>query len=324
MLYRMFIYQIKSGLLLWEKSFDRDIDLKSELFSSFFSAIQSFLREMILQGTQDQDKKSLAGIDMGNFVVKIFKIKDVDAELVILADKADEKSLKKFGTKVLNILKHRKELFKDWDGDRSRFSVLDLEILQIMSNFKNLSGNKSIIDNKNEFLNEIMKNLPELKDDQKTQYNNELTFLDERLKQSTNIFKKLEIVNSMEVVLHKLKNKEKIKELQEKRRKLMAELNSTKEKMAYFLSKAKASLSKTVETGHGKSLFELNYQTAYTNLYSFSTKLKNIGNTKLYDYYRSIAKIFIDKPEEKKSEFPNIVREVLNLSDNIDDYLIRE
>lgn len=320
----MFICQIKSGLLLWEKSFDRDIDHKSELFSSFFSAIESFLREMILQGTQDQDKKTLAGIDLGNFVVKIFQIKDIDAELVILADKTDEKSLKKFGSKILNLLKHREELFRDWDGDRSRFDVLDLEILQIISHFKNLSGNKSILDNKNELLNEMMNNLPELEDDQKTHYNNELSFLDDRFKNSPNIFKKLEIVNSMEVVLHKLKNKEKIKETQGKRRKLMTELNSTKEKITYFLSNAKKAISKTVEIGSGKSLYDLDYQSAYTNLYSFSTKLKIIGNSALSEYYRNIAKIFIDKPEEKRAEFSKIVREVLNLSDNVEDYIIKE
>ena len=74
MLYSLFIYQVKTGLLLWEKSFENDMDHKSELFSSFFSAIQSFLREMILQGTHHQDSRGLAGIDMGNFVVKITEI----------------------------------------------------------------------------------------------------------------------------------------------------------------------------------------------------------------------------------------------------------
>ena len=46
MLYSLFIYQSHSGLLIWDKSFEKQMDSQRvELFSSFFSAIQTFVKE---------------------------------------------------------------------------------------------------------------------------------------------------------------------------------------------------------------------------------------------------------------------------------------
>ena len=169
----------------------------------------------------------------------------------------------------------------------------------------------------------MMNKLPELKDDQKNHYRDEISFLDDRFKQSQNIFKKLEILNSKDIVLHKLKEKEIIKSNRRLRQKLMSDLNSTKDKLSYYLTRTKESITKIVETGKGKSLFDLDFNQVYINLYSFSTKLKFVGNNAMSERYRTYAKILVDKPEGKKNEFSNVIREILNLSNNIEDFLVR-
>ena len=53
MLYTIFLYQSESGLLFYDKNFQDISDGKMELFSSFFSALKSFIGEMILDGEKE-------------------------------------------------------------------------------------------------------------------------------------------------------------------------------------------------------------------------------------------------------------------------------
>ena len=86
MLYSIFIYQSQWVLLIWDKSSKNRWMRRVELFSSFFSAIQSFVKEIITTSG-----KGLKNIEMGNFVIKITGIAKLNLEIVAIIDKDDEK-----------------------------------------------------------------------------------------------------------------------------------------------------------------------------------------------------------------------------------------
>jgi hypothetical protein len=317
MLYSLFIYQSQSGLLLWSKSFEKDIDAQRiELFSSFFSAIQSFVKEMITSGS-----RNLKNIEMGNFIVKITNLTKFELDIVMIADKDDEKVLSRIAPKIIKVLESHQQIFNDWDGDRSRFEVLDLEILQEIQAERGLFGSKSLIDGHGEIIASIFDNMPELEKSQKENYEKERVFLYDRLKNTNNLLKKLEILNSVEMLDQKLKDKHDYESVQQLKKKMQAELVQTKEKMVYFLSHAKSAVSKAVEFIGSRSFKDLDLRDAYLNIYSFSTKLKIIGRDDLSEEYKAIAQMLIDK--EKESEIPSALTKILNLPDDPNSYFLK-
>ncbi len=108
MLYSIFIYQSQSGLLIWDKSFEKQMDARRvELFSSFFSAIQSFVKEIITTSG-----KGLKNIEMGNFVIKITGIPKLNLEIVAIIDKDDEKPIARIVSRMIQLLEEHKQLFE--------------------------------------------------------------------------------------------------------------------------------------------------------------------------------------------------------------------
>jgi len=89
MLYFLFLYQIESGELLYEKEFQADIDSNMDLFGSFLSAIRVFTSEMANKGTDE-----LNTIGLGAFIASIFRISEANIDLVILAEEEDRKEIK--------------------------------------------------------------------------------------------------------------------------------------------------------------------------------------------------------------------------------------
>ena len=64
-----------------------------------------------------------------------------------------------------------------------------------------------------------------------------------------------------------------------------------------------------------------NYKVAYSNLYSFSSKLRNLAKSHVQKKYADLAKIIMDKDNIPHAEFSKIISELLVMPDNIDDYL---
>ncbi|MHA1646493.1 MAG: hypothetical protein ACTSVU_00975 [Promethearchaeota archaeon] len=317
MIYRLFVYKASSGLLLWEKSFEAQED-NVELFSSFFSAIQLFVKQIVVDDSQNQ---KLHAIDLGEYMINITKIIEIDADIVIIADKDDSKPLKKILPKLLKIVFNHKELFDNWDGDQTIFDVLDLEILQLLKDNKKLLGERSLTENRKEILNKILDDMPELEKEQKEKYKEEIKFLRNRFKKSDNLFRKLELLDSMDKIAQKLKNKEEIEYLQHDRSKILRELEDIKFKLTRYLHDTKSTISEIVEKSPHSSLYDLDFKDVYLKFYSFSSKLRFIGRNDLSEEFRSMAKNLIDKPPEKEHEFSLMIRRMLNLSDDINDYI---
>ena len=141
------------------------------------------------------------------------------------------------------------------------------------------------------------------------------------MKDTANLLKKLEILGFINLISQKLKDKADILKIKTLRKNLVTELESTKQRLAYFLQNAKVSISKAVELIGKKPILDMDFKDAYMNLCSFNTKLKLLGRDDLANQYHEITQSLIDKKADQQEQLSKSLRMVLNLPDNAEDYI---
>ena len=103
MIYTIFLYQSHTGLLIYDKSF-QEIDAKNtEMFSSFISAMKSFVSEIVISDSLDRSKE-LTNIELSDYTVIITSIPKIKVDMVIVADKEDTKTINKLIPKLVKFL----------------------------------------------------------------------------------------------------------------------------------------------------------------------------------------------------------------------------
>jgi len=316
MLYSIFLYQSNTGLLFWEKSFEDQIEpFQAEMLSSFLSAINHNIKEMIANSSN-----GIKNIEMGSLIVIVTKIKSLGVEMVTITDSNNEKGIRKIIPELIKILNENASLFKDFDGNMSVFEILDFKIMQIIEKNKKIIKKNNKVLNLRKTLEEQLEKL-EIEPGKYTKFEKERIFLEDRLKETAALPKKIAILNIIDQIDHKLKDKPNIEKNKQRRKKFLVELQSTKDRMKYFLEQTKQAISKSVQHSKGKLIYETDFKEAYLNLYSFSSKLKIIGRDELCTECREIAKILIEKPEDQEHNFPHLIKKILDLSEDMESYL---
>lgn len=311
--YNVFLYETESGILIWKKSFENLINNKKvALFSSFFSAIQSFIKQLI----DEKSGQSIKNIEMGDYLINNTTIPKLGIDLIILADQSEEHLLKDVASELVAIIMNHSEVIRCWNSNSELMTVLDYEILNVLRKSFSLLDEVSISKEKQR----------EMETSQKEIYRKEYNFLSNRFDKIGNLMGKEHILDQMNLIANKLNNDT----LRHKNRQLEKELNkeieTTKNKVEFYLKRVKACISENMRKRQtsSASLFDLGYRDAYIDLYSFSKKLKVIGRLDLAEKYYKISKILIDKPKEKKDKFPSLLKDIMNLPDNADEYFKQE
>ncbi len=187
MFYTIFIYHSESGLLLFDKNFHDVSSGKIELFSSFFSALKSFISEMVLTGSKD-----LKNIELGDYTVLITNISDIKADLVIIGDKDDFKTINKIIPKMIKILMKYQKIFFEGTG-REDFDVLVQPISEFIFTQSKLAGDKSLIEKPENVLKSIWSHKKDLSIQEIENLSRDKLTLTSKLENSTNIKDKLAI-----------------------------------------------------------------------------------------------------------------------------------
>jgi len=308
--YNIFIYENGTGLLFWKKTFVDKIDKeKVELFSSFFSAIQSFVKDLV----SDKSTHGLKNIEMGDYIINNNHVPKLGIDIVIIADKCDADELELIAPRIGRVLQNHSELLENWDGKVKRMRVLDVEILDVLLNDSTLLTQDLISE-------EEQQAIIEGKD---KSYINEYNFLQNRFNKVQNLPKKLNILSQMELIAEKIDDENKLAVISKRKKSVKSEIKKTKQKITYYLSKAKECIASNFQKRQisDDSIFNLSYRDAYINLYSFSKKLKLLGKVDLAGECYKISKYLIDKPEEIKPEFRSILERVMDLPDSPDAYM---
>ena len=111
MIYTIFLYQASSGALMYEQNFQELDSGNIELFNSFYSAVKSFVSELVNEGVS-----KLKNIDLGEYSIVISSIKDLDLDIVVIVDKESVKTVNKLIPKLIKSLYKHESLIQFWDG----------------------------------------------------------------------------------------------------------------------------------------------------------------------------------------------------------------
>jgi len=314
MIYTIFLYQSDTGLLIYDISFQELSTGRMELFSSFFSAIKSFISELVIEGSRE-----LKNIDLGDYSVYITALPKLKTDLVIIADKEDNKTINKLTPKLIKLLQKYEQLLLSWDGNKEEFNILDHPLTDlIQSNVKDVR--KSLLEKPDQVLQSMWSHRKQLSPETIDNFIQERDLLIYKIESTSSLLRKLAMGEKVLELSDKLKDGDTFLRYQEEINRFKHEIKDTKFKLNYYLDKVKSSLNESIKNLGNKPIHLGDYKETYLNLYSFSTKLKLIKE-KGWEIYRELANKLIEKDSLSDHELSEIIQVLLKMSPNVEDYL---
>ncbi len=315
MIYTIFLYQSHTGLLIYDKSFQEINAGKMEMFSSFFLTIKSFVSELVVDGS-----KELKKIELGDYTVLITSLSKVKVDMVIIADKEDVKAINKLIPKLIKLLQKYEQLFLSWDGNSKEFKKLDHPLTElVLTNVKDVK--KTLLQSPEQMLKSIWARKKKLSEEKFENLVQERDLLIYKIENVVNIPSKLAMSQTVVKLSEKLRDEITFLKYQGEVSRFKNELKDTKFKLNYYLNKIKTSLNEAIVNLGNNPIHLGDFKNSYLNLYSFSTKLKLVKENEGWEIYRELASKLIDKDSLSDHELSEIIQTLLNMSNNVEDYL---
>ncbi len=319
MIYSLILYQRESGLVLYNKTFQDVSDGKMEMFGAFFSAIKSYISEILLEGS-----KELRTIELGDYIIFTLLVPETNSDLVIIANKEDYKLLKRLFPKIIKIILNHKELFIEWRADVNEFLILDQPLTDLIHSKKQLLGESGSGSIKDFSIKKILKSISsqkrEASEQSKLNLIKERAYLISRLKRVNNYFQKLTIIEKLIEISENVKDNDGSIKYRNEAKILRKKIEDTKIKLNFFLNKVKTLLTEAVNQLGNKSLKEGDYNEAYLNLYSFTQKLTNLSSPLIKKKYQELARKLSNKDNISDNELSQTIALILNMDDKIEEY----
>ncbi len=319
MIYSLILYQRESGLVLYNKTFQDVSDGKMEMFGAFFSAIKSYISEILLEGS-----KELRTIELGDYIIFTLLVPETNSDLVIIANKEDYKLLKRLFPKIIKIILNHKELFIEWRADVNEFLILDQPLTDLIHSKKQLLGESGSGSIKDFSIKKILKSISsqkrEASEQSKLNLIKERAYLISRLKRVNNYFQKLTIIEKLIEISENVKDNDGSIKYRNEAKILRKKIEDTKIKLNFFLNKVKSLLTEAVNQLGNKSLKEGDYNEAYLNLYSFTQKLTNLSSPLIKKKYQELARKLSNKDNISDNELSQTIALILNMDDKIEEY----
>jgi len=318
MLYFLFLYQIESGELLYEKDFQADIDSHMDLFGSFFSALKSFISGMGNEGIEE-----LKTIGLGALIASIFRVLEVNIDLVIIAEEDDKKEIQKLSSKLKSIILNYKELFLVDAVKSEEFENFDKEINDIVLSHRKILDPTVLIEKQKDFLKSIWDQRGKISEqlrEERKDIENERTIIVNKLLKENNVLKRFSLCKLILELSDRLEDEQFFLEYQKKAKIISTEINDQKIRLKYYLNRAKGSLKVALGTFREKILIEGDFKEVYSNLYSFSSKLKNFASVEVYEKYYHLTSKLVYRKGISPEEFSLVIDEISNMDENIESY----
>jgi hypothetical protein len=318
MIYSIFLYQSHTGLLIYDKSFQEISTGNMEMFSSFFSAIKTFVSELVLGDSLDRSKE-LTNIELKDYTVLITSLPKIQVDMVIIADKEDTKSINKVIPKLIKLLNKYEQLFLSWDGNRDELNLLEHPLTElVVSNVKVVR--KSLLEHPDQMLKSIWAHKKQLSRENVENLIQERDLLIYKIENTANLTRKIAMSETVVELSEKLKDEITFLKYQDELNKLKNEIKDVKFKLIYYLERAREALDEAINNLGNKPIHLGDYKNTYLNLYSFSTKLKLIKENG-WEIYRDLANNLIEKDELSDHDLSELIQRLLKMSSNIEDYL---
>jgi len=293
-----------------------------DLFGSFFSALKLFVSEMANEGTGD-----LKTIGLGDLVASIIRILEANIDLVIIAEKDDKKEIQKLSSKLKSIVLNYKELFLVNAVKSEDFEKFDKEINEIILSHRKILDPNLLIEKQKDFLKTIWHQRGKISDqlrDGRKDLENERTIIVNKLLKENNVLKKFSLCKLILELSDKLEDEQFFLEYEKKKKIIANQINDQKIRLKYYLKRVKESLKGASSAFGEGTLIEGDFKEVYTNLYSFSSKLKNFAFVEVYEKYYHLASKLILRKGISPEEFSLVIDEISNMDDNIESYFHME
>jgi len=277
------------------------------MFSSFFSALQSFVSELTPSSTE-----SLSTIELGEYFVLISRISEASSDLVIIIDREDIREAEKMIPKIIETIISHIDLFVNWDHGPEMLEMFDLKIIQLILSNKKLISESSLTTNQSSILKSIWDQKGALSEQIREDLVKEREELNFKYLGEDHFLKKYEISKKLIEISEKLHDDEKFIEYQTEAKSLRDEIKDRKLRLQYYLNRVKESISYS------------KFSETYSYLYSFCLKLNNIAEPYIIEKYKSLAKTILNRRKVPKQEFRNAVRDVSMIEEELNKYLTFE
>ena len=318
MIYTIFLYQSHTGLLIYEKSFQDTDARNTEMFSSFFSAMKTFVSEIVIDGSLDRSSE-LTNIELSDYVIIITSLPKIKVDMVIITDKEDSKSVNKLIPKLAKFLNKYEQLFLSWDGDREEFDILDHPLTELLlANVKVIR--KSLLKQPDQILRSIWAHRKQLSKEIFDNLIQERDILIYKIENSVLLPRKAAMAYSVIDISEKLKDEITYLKYQKELKRMNSEIKDAKFKLNHYLEKINTSLNDAIKNLGNNPIHSGDFKNTYLNLYSFSTKLK-LMNENGWKIYREMASRLIDKEALTEQELSENIQNLLKMGSNVGDYL---
>lgn len=142
-----------------------------------------------------------------------------------------------------------------------------------------------------------------------------------KLLKENNVVKKFSLCKLILKISDKLEDEQFFLEYQKKAKIIANEINDRKLRLKFYLNRVKESLEVTSNTLGERTLIGGDFKEVYSNLYSFSSKLKNFSSPKIYEKYYNLANNLIYRKGFTPEGFSLVIDEIRNMDENIESYL---
>jgi len=305
MIQSLYLFQSNSKNLLYNKKFQSDEKL--EMFSSFFSALQTFVSELTTSSSE-----SLSTIELGEYYVLISRIPEATSDLVIIIDREDIREAEKMIPKIVEIIIDHIDLFINWDHKPEMFEMFDLKIIQLILSNKKLISESSLTANQSSILKSIWDQKGALSELLRENLLVERENLNIEYLEEGNFLKKYGISKKLIEISEKLHDEEKFIEYQTESKSLRDEIKDRKLRLKYYLDRLKESITYS------------KFSESYSYLYSFCLKLNDFAEPHIIEKYKALAKTIVNRKKVPKEEFREALKAISMIEEEISQYLALE
>jgi hypothetical protein len=318
MLYFLFLYQMESGELLYEKEFQPNIDSQMDLFGSFFSALKTFISNVA-----EDKKEELKTIGLGKLIASIIRIIEVNIDMVIIAETGDKKEIQKLSSDLKEIVVKYKDLFSVEVIKTEKFENFDKEITTIVLTHRKVLDTKALEEKQKDLLKSVWEQRGKFSEKirlHRKELEQDRINLVNEIQNEKNVISKLSLCKQVLELSDKLEDEQVFIVYQNMAKKLVNDIKDQKLRLNYYLKRIQDALKISLNKLEGDPLTG-DYKEIYTNLYSFSSKLKDFAPEDIYKKYYDLANKLVYIKGVSSEEFSKVINEISNMDENIESYL---
>ncbi|NHJ20983.1 MAG: hypothetical protein EAX91_08580 [Candidatus Lokiarchaeota archaeon] len=319
MLYFLFLYQMESGELLYEKEFQPNIDSQMDLFGSFFSALKIFISKVA-----EDTREELKTIGLGKLIASVIRIIEVNIDMVIIAEKGDKKEIQKLSSDFKELVLKYKDLFSVDFIKTEKFESFDKEINTIALTHRKVLDTKALEEKQKDFLKSVWEQRGKFSEKirlQRKELENDRINLVNKIQNEKNVISKLSLCKQVLELSDKLEDEQVFIVYQNMAKKLVNEIKDQKLRLNFYLRRIQDALKISLNKLGEGDLLTGDYKEIYTNLYSFSSKLKGFAPEGVYKKYYDLSNKLVYIKGVSSQEFSKVINEISIMDENIESYL---